>query len=98
MKLLWLTVSGEYALQLSSDLTKKGYRVTEVASTGDFLHYGNTILLMCIEAQQMNELTDFLRSRMNEYRHLHETGSAVSSTNDFALYSIPLCNYKKTTE
>ena len=66
MKLLWLTVSGEYALQLSDDLTKKGYRVTEVASTGDFLHYGNTILLMCIEAKQMNELTDFIRSRMNE--------------------------------
>ena len=43
MKLLWLTVSGEYAQQLSGDLIAAGYSATEIASTGDFLHYGNTI-------------------------------------------------------
>ena len=39
MKLLWLSVNGEYAFQLSQDLIKEGYSATEIASTGDFLNY-----------------------------------------------------------
>ena len=56
MKLLWLTVSGEYAQQLSGDLIAAGYSATEIASTGDFLHYGNTILLLCRKGRRSDRL------------------------------------------
>ena len=95
MKLLWLTVSGEYAQQLSGDLIAAGYSATEIASTGDFLHYGNTILLLCIEAEKVGALTAFIRSRMNAYRHLEDDPDKSSPASDFALYSIPLSDYQK---
>lgn len=92
MTLIWLTVNGEYAHQLSDDLIAAGYSTTEIASTGDFLHYGNTILLLCIEQQRVEELIDYIKKKMQEYRHsLYNT----STQSDFLLYSIPLSDYQK---
>lgn len=92
MTLIWLTVNGEYAHQLSDDLIAAGYSTTEIASTGDFLHYGNTILLLCIEQQRVEELINYIKMKMQEYRHsLH---NAPTET-DFSLYSIPLSDYQK---
>ncbi len=95
MKLLWLSVSGEYAQQLSKDLIAAGYFATEIASTGDFLNYGNTILLLCIENAMVNELTAFVKNKMNAYRRIEDNTHEKSPVADFALYSIPLCSYEK---
>lgn len=95
MNLLWLIVNGEYAKQLSDDLIAAGYRATEIASTGDFLNFGNTILLLCIEAKQVDAVSAFARQRMNDYRHLQEQEAENFSGNDFVLYSIPLQDYRK---
>lgn len=51
MNLLWLIVSGEYGERLSQDLSAAGYTTTEIASTGDFLNFGNMILLLSVKKQ-----------------------------------------------
>ncbi len=95
MKLLWLSVNGEYAFQLSQDLIKEGYSATEIASTGDFLNYGSTIILLCIESEKVQTLISFIKNKMNEYRNLTSEDIHGMHTSDFSLFSIPLAAYKK---
>lgn len=92
MTLIWLTVNGEYAQQLNSDLITAGYSITEIASTGDFLHYGSTIFLLCVETEKVKELIAYVKTKMQAYRHME---NEEGSQSDFTLYSIPLNKFKK---
>lgn len=93
MHLLWLIVSGEYGERLSQDLSAAGYTTTEIASTGDFLNFGNMILLLSVKKSKVDEVTAFIRQKMNEYRHLYAFDQDALPGNDIVIYDIPLFHF-----
>ena len=95
MNLLWLIVSGEFGERLSQDLRAAGYAITEVASTGDFLNFGNMILLLSVEKREVDASTALIRQKMNEYRHLDAFDQDALPGSDIAIYDIPLYQYAK---
>ena len=95
MNLLWLIVSGEFGERLSQDLRAAGYAITEVASTGDFLNFGNMILLLSVEKREVDAATALIRQKMNEYRHLDAFDQDALPGSDIAIYDIPRYQYAK---
>ena len=88
MNLLWLIVSGEFGERLSQDLRAAGYAITEVASTGDFLNFGNMILLLSVEKREVDAATALIRQKMNEYRHLDAFDQDALPGSDIAIEEI----------
>jgi len=55
MKMLFAIVHNDDGPLLSSSLTKAGFHVTKMASTGGFLMSGNTTFIMGVEDDQVDE-------------------------------------------
>ncbi|MDD2447218.1 MAG: cyclic-di-AMP receptor [Tissierellia bacterium] len=60
MKLIIAIVQDQDSPSLVQDLTNKEYRVTKLASTGGFLKAGNTTLLIGVEDNQVDEVTQII--------------------------------------
>ncbi len=63
MKMIMSIVQDEDAEPLLDDLTSVGYRATKIASTGGFLRLGNSVLLVGVEADLVNDVIDAIRRR-----------------------------------
>lgn len=63
MKLILAIMSNDDAPTASSALTKEGYSVTRLATTGGFLRAGNTTLIVGCEEEKVNKAI----SIMGEY-------------------------------
>ena len=55
MKMIFAIVQNDDGPLLSSSLTKAGFHVTKMASTGGFLMSGNTTFIMGVEDAQVDE-------------------------------------------
>ncbi len=62
MKLIMAVIQDSDADRALAALTKAGYRVTRVASTGGFFRTGNTTLLCGTEDNQVDAALDILRA------------------------------------
>ncbi len=60
MKLIIAIVQDQDAISLVDDLTEKRYRVTKLSSTGGFLKSGNTTLLIGVEDEQVDQITEIV--------------------------------------
>ncbi|SDY34940.1 Uncharacterized protein YaaQ [Evansella caseinilytica] len=56
MKLMICVVNNRYANEMERQLKKKGYRMTELASSGGFMKKGNTTFLFGIQNEDLNSL------------------------------------------
>ncbi|MCC7446886.1 MAG: cyclic-di-AMP receptor [Anaerolineae bacterium] len=86
MKLIIGTIQDQDADRVIENLTKQGYRVTRVATTGGFLQQGNTTLLAGVEDHQVNAVVAILKKfchRRTQYMPM-ATGAAP---NGMALYN-----------
>lgn len=54
MKLIFAIVNSDDSSAVSAALTKEGYFVTKLASTGGFLMSGNTTFLTCTEEEKVD--------------------------------------------
>lgn len=61
MKLLLIVANEEYIDEITSRLVSHGYTATEVASTGEFTKYGDTVLLLGVEDGAEDEVLSVLR-------------------------------------
>ncbi|MDV2685896.1 cyclic-di-AMP receptor [Alkalihalophilus lindianensis] len=61
MKLLVCIIDDFYASEVERDLREKGYRMTELASTGGFLKKGNTTFLFGVEETDLENLKAALK-------------------------------------
>ena len=61
MKLLIAIVNNDDSAVVSSALTKEGYTVTKLSTTGGFLMVGNTTLLIGTEDDRVAELIGILK-------------------------------------
>ncbi|NEU31914.1 transcriptional regulator [bacterium LRH843] len=62
MKLLICIIDNMYADEVEIQLRKKGYRMTELASSGGFWKKGNTTFLFGIEDQDFEGLSKELKA------------------------------------
>jgi len=61
MKLIYAVINNDDSHAVSTELTKKGFSATKLASTGGFLMSGNTTFLICVEEQRVDEAIDIIR-------------------------------------
>ena len=63
MKLIIAIVQDEDASRLVSALMNDGYGVTKLATTGGFLHGGNTTLMIGVDKEKVEETLDIIKSK-----------------------------------
>ncbi|MBU9710202.1 cyclic-di-AMP receptor [Evansella tamaricis] len=62
MKLMICVVHNRYADEMEQGLKSKGYRMTELASSGGFLRKGNTTFLLGIENKDVKDLQNEMKA------------------------------------
>ncbi|MCL2019840.1 MAG: cyclic-di-AMP receptor [Oscillospiraceae bacterium] len=61
MKLIYAIVNNDDSHPVSNALTKKGFSVTKLASTGGFLMSGNTTFLVCSADENVDEIIEIIK-------------------------------------
>ena len=61
MKLMLIIVRDEDTDQVTQELIQNDFRVTRMASTGGFLRRGNSTLLVGVEDERVEQVTDLLK-------------------------------------
>jgi uncharacterized protein YaaQ len=62
MKMIIAVVQDKDSPRLAQNLVQNGIRATKLASTGGFLHAGNTTFLIGVEDEQVQEVMDVIRN------------------------------------
>ena len=77
MKLIIAIVQDEDSSKLLSELMKKGFGVTKLATTGGFLKAGNTTLLLGVEDERTNEAIDVVNSVCKSRKQISTASSTM---------------------
>ncbi len=83
MKMVLAIINSDDANTVVTNLTKSGFSVTKLATTGGFLKTGNTTILVGVE----NDLLDSVLEIIN--KHSHKRKQMIPSTSDFGIGMIP---------
>ena len=75
MKLIYAIVNNDDSHSVLNALTKAGFFVTKLASTGGFLMSGNTTFLICAEDEKVEEIIQIISSRSKRRKQLVPAGS-----------------------
>ncbi len=65
MKLIITIIPGNVRDSVSSALTERKFRVTQIASTGGFLRKGNATLLVGVDDEQLDEAINIIKEMVN---------------------------------
>jgi len=76
MKLIYAIVSNDDSSSVSSALTKVGFFVTKLSSTGGFLMAGNTTFLICTEDEKVDEAIDIISQKSKKRTQMIPSPSA----------------------
>lgn len=60
MKLILSIVSNDDANSVANTLTKNGFQITKIATTGGFLKAGNTSIIVGVEDEKLQEAIDLI--------------------------------------
>lgn len=63
MKLIYAIVSNDDSSSVSSALTKAGFFVTKLSSTGGFLMAGNTTFITCTDDDKVDEVIEVISQK-----------------------------------
>jgi len=70
LKLVIAMIQDQDASKLLKALTKQGYSTTKLASTGGFLHQGNTTLLIGVEREKVSEVIAIIKETCRTRKQL----------------------------
>ena len=76
MNLLIAIVNNDDSALVSSALTKEGYSVTKLSTTGGFLMVGNTTFLIGADDSKVQKAKDIIKE--NSQRRSHKTPSTAA--------------------
>lgn len=79
MKLIFAIVNSDDSSAVSAALTKEGFFVTKLASTGGFLMSGNTTFLTCTEEEKVDRAIKIIGDHSRKRKQL------VSSSAGFGM-------------
>ena len=63
MKLILAIVSNDDSGAVSSAMTRGGFQITKLATTGGFLMAGNTTFMICTEEEKVDEAISIIASK-----------------------------------
>ncbi len=79
MKLLIAIVNNEDSANVSSALTREGFTVTKLSTTGGFLMVGNTTFLIGAEEDMVSKAKDIIKERSQKRTVTTSTTSAFGT-------------------
>jgi len=89
MKLVIGIVQDDDSQDLVASLTKEGFRVTKLATTGGFLRSGNTTLLVGVEEEKVDKVIGIIRNLCETRKQVITSTSPVAgSTGVYVPYPI----------
>ncbi|MBQ5777323.1 MAG: cyclic-di-AMP receptor [Oscillospiraceae bacterium] len=83
MKMVMAIINADDANTVISNLTKEGFSVTKLATTGGFLKTGNTTVLIGVEDEKLNAVLEIIN------KHSHSRKQLVPATAEFSVGMIP---------
>ena len=86
MKMVMAIINADDAHTVVSNLTKSGFSVTKLATTGGFLKTGNTTVLVGVDDEK---LQPFRKIIANPKKHSHSRKQLVPATAEFGIGMIP---------
>ena len=89
MKLILAIVHNDDSVLVSSSLTKAGFPVTKMASTGGFLMSGNTTFIMGVEDEQVDNVIGII-SKYSKKRMQSVVNDITLATGGMTSTSIPV--------
>ncbi|MGX8833783.1 cyclic-di-AMP receptor [Amedibacillus sp. YH-ame6] len=63
MKLIMLVAGDEYADGITSILVDNNYYATNIGSSGDFLQYGHTVLLLGVKEEEVEKVMNLVKKK-----------------------------------
>lgn len=88
MKLIFAIVNGDDSVAVSKALTKSGFFVTKLASTGGFLSSGNTTFLICTDNEKVEKAIEIISSKSHKRKEFVQNSMTNFSGETFG--SIPV--------
>jgi len=89
MKLILAVVHNDDSVLVSSSLTKAGFHVTKMASTGGFLMSGNTTFIMGVEDAEVDKVIDII-SKYSKKRMQAVVNDVALATGGMSSANIPM--------
>ncbi|MCL2158934.1 MAG: cyclic-di-AMP receptor [Oscillospiraceae bacterium] len=89
MKLILAIVHNDDSVLVSSSLTKAGFHVTKMASTGGFLMSGNTTFIMGVEDGEVDQAIDLI-SKYSKKRMQAVASDMALATGNMTASTIPV--------
>ncbi len=86
MKLILAIVSNDDSGAVSSALTREGYPVTKLATTGGFLMAGNTTFISGVDDERVDGVISII-SKYSSRRTQVVPSSSTASSADMSMYS-----------
>ena len=83
MKLVRAVVSNDDSAAVSSALTRNGFQVTKLATTGGFLMAGNTTFLTGVEDEQVDKVLEVIAEKSSKRTQIVPS----TTTADVGMYS-----------
>jgi len=79
MKLIYAIINNDDSHSVSNGLTKNGFSVTKLASTGGFLMAGNTTFLVCSEDDKVDEIIEIIREHSRKRKQFVPSASSYGA-------------------
>jgi uncharacterized protein YaaQ len=83
MKLVVAVIHDEDNHELVKKLSKKGYNITKLASTGGFLKTGNTTLMIGVAKEEVDQVLDIIEETCQTRKEYTMTSSMIGETSSF---------------
>lgn len=68
MKLIYAIINNDDSHSVQSALTKSGFQVTKLSSSGGFLLSGNTTFMICAEDENVEEIIGIIKEHSHKRR------------------------------
>ncbi len=85
MKMITVIIHDEDSKELLKKLNEKEFGVTKLASTGGFLHSGNTTLLIGVSKEQVDEVLEMIKGTCRKRKQLTTTAPVGANTSNFVV-------------
>ena len=66
MKLIYAIVRNDNQDTVTTALSKNGYSITKLSTTGGFLRKGNVTLMICTEDEKVDKAIELIKSGLGE--------------------------------
>lgn len=80
MKLIYAIINNDDSHSVQSALTKSGFQVTKLASSGGFLLSGNTTFMICAEDENVDEIIDIIKEHSHKRRQFVPNATAYGTS------------------